>query len=494
MDNVLRRRFLDEFTASFIENGIPNKDGSVGGRSPLWDVTSGAYDSVTDTSTIREVFFWKSDDGVHERVLIWQADSLYEWDYNDSATFTVRTVTASGIATGSRIAVCQFFDDVYYSDGTNGLIKLTFDPVTNEYFTASTAEASYSFSALEALDTIRIFGIDADEPERLRWCGVGDAELWSTGDDPPGGSRVFNHALTAIRNVGSVLIVAGESRMSRIDGTDAETWTVREIESDGIGVIFPRTLIDVEGVAVFVCNRGLAVYDGSRPHVISQKADLQDLISDNLGHTLLPFGIRYGSWVMFALPNSTGARTTGGCDIIWCLDFERQAFFTWKQIRTAQGAYFTCAWENGYDKLHFGGTSGIQVQYDEDAYGGSGQGIDFGNTNNTHLMKVKSKGWDDTRPGVDKILKEVRVVYSIPLAYGSYESDVTVNVYAEEGDSSPVATTTVTVDSDTDEGLILKRIQNARCRSFYVEIEVDGRVPVNIHSIEVDHFFVRRRS
>jgi len=380
---------------------------------------------------------------------------------------TITSLSSSIAATGT-MAYETWNDKLYYSDGTHKLRSI------NSSGTDAEESASYNFSYLAARDaSARLFGIQADAPENLRWCIGTDPSDWA-GD----GSGVYvsrSGYFTACIEMGDSFILFEEDRMWRIDGTDPDTWTVSGISSNGIGCVAPETLKVVEGVAIFLSKQGVAYYDGSRPRILSTNVEgylpLDDSVWDD------SFAVVTRDWYMLFYPNSS---ISNGCDRALVYDYRLNAW----------GGPWTFATGLVQGVCSFGqsGTSGRiyltdyakRIVHENTTHDDNGAA--FG-------VKIRGRGMTGERAAIDKILKELRVLYETSAA-----GTVSAYIVAEDESSARSGMTKAATISGAMTDVISLRLSNSRCTEWAVEIATVSKIGLEVRKVEVDYFFVQKHS
>jgi hypothetical protein len=340
------------------------------------------------------------------------------------------------------------------------------------YFT--TTAITFNFTHLCTRGGNRIFGVDAADPATVRWCTVNTPETW-----PDENQIRPDKEVTGLLEVGAVQLIFMEQSIYRIDGTDPTTWTLTSASANGLGLPSnaSNTLMELEGVATYLSDKGLAVYEGSHPRTISD--DVKNL--ENATANLIPLdsGVWDGAFTMvvgdyiWLLYKSVS--TVDGCDRAMTYDYRRGLWsgpWTFDSPVTC-GA---CDPTNDGDEAlpYLGGYSGAVLR--QSAH--EDNGVPF-------RMLFRSKTFDCAREAVDKQVIDLRATYKAAAA-----TTITMRLY-REGAVFAAVTTTFTVAAG--EGVIQKRVPHVRGRDFYIELESSDDVYVEFSGCEFDYFFVRLR-
>lgn len=156
----------------------------------------------------------------------------------------------------------EYHDAVWFSDGSTNLSSIS---IVNGVPTRTDHTVAHRFAYLaRSVGADRMFGIEWGDRGNVRWSDPFNAAVWGPASVlSPGGD------FTALIEIGRVMVLAQADRMYRIDGTDPATWEVTSVGAEGLGCIAPRTMVEVEGVAVYYSPRGLTFFDGSRARPLS---------------------------------------------------------------------------------------------------------------------------------------------------------------------------------------------------------------------------------
>jgi hypothetical protein len=303
---------------------------------------------------------------------------------------------------------------------------------------------------------------------------VNTPETWAAGSVIRPESEI-----TGILEVGAAFLIFMEGAIYRIDGTDPTTWTLTRAEATGLGLpaTASHTLMELEGVAVYLSNKGLAVYEGSRPRTISDAVKNEEDSTRNLiptnstmweGAFLLVVGDAI--WVFY---RSTSG--LDGCDRAMAYDYRRD---TWSGPWTFAEPY-TCGSCDGTL------TGDLALPYLGGAYGHVWRQLDHTDAA-PFTMLLRSKTFDCAREAVDKVVIEMRATYKAAAA-----TSITMRLFRESETTACV--TVVHTVAAAGEGVISKRVPHLRGRDFYMELESSDGVYVEFGGCEFDYFFVPTR-
>lgn len=330
------------------------------------------------------------------------------------------------------------------------------------------ATDKYSFVALARRNSSeRLFGVDAEDSTNVRWCAPFDATKWDSGDVySPGGT------FTALLEVASTMCLFTVEGIYRIDGSDPQTWRVEPAPSDGLGCIAPATICAIEGTAVYLSPRGVAFYDGTRPRLLSvDQFDERDSDSNIIDVSSDSFAMTTGDHYWLVTPGEVTQAAV--------FDFVLNAWGGPYHL----GFHATCGTTamRGSDRAKaptFGLADGAVATSDDGTYTDLGEPF---------TMLARFKTVDAARPLMDKVFDEVRLGYEC-----SGEADVSVRMHFElDGQVRNRAEVTRQVGAGGD--LIRKRIDNARARSGYIEVETDAQARFEVLAVGCDLFFPKAR-
>ena len=336
---------------------------------------------------------------------------------------------------------------------------------------------TYDFTSLATRDgSDRIFGIDASDPASLRWCDALTPGTWASSNVwRPGGK------FTGIIEVAGVLLALQEDRIMRIDGTDPTTWSTARASAEGLGlpVGAAHTLRELEGVAVYLSQTGLTVFDGSRPRVISNAVKSREQACRNF----IPLtadewdGSFLEVWRDFLLVfyKSDGADT--GCNRVLLYDFRRSIFAGVWELPEPVTCSSCDETSDGVAAALLLGTVSGNILRENDLFLDDGVEFEFG---------VKSKVYDCGRESIDKQVIEMRAPY-----YAGGPTTLTMSLY-REGDITPCATVAHAITAE-GEGVIVKRVHHIRGRDFRIEFSQTDDVYLEVNGNEFDYFFAARR-
>lgn len=322
----------------------------------------------------------------------------------------------------------------------------------------------------------RIFGIDASDPASVRWCNALTPGTWNSASVwRPGGK------FTGILEVAGVLLAFQEDRIMRIDGTDPTTWATTRASAEGLGLPFgaAATLRELEGVAVYLSQTGLTVFDGSRPRVISNAVKSREQACRNF----IPLtadaweGSFLEVWRDFLLVFYKSDGSDTGCNRVLLYDFRRSIFAgVWELPEPVTCSSCDETGDGVAAALMLGTVSG-NILRENDIFLDNGVEFEFG---------VKSKVYDCGREAIDKQVIEMRAPY-----YAGGPTTLTMSLY-REGDITPCATVAHAIAAE-GEGVIVKRVHHIRGRDFRVEFSQTDDVYLEVNGDEFDYFFAARR-
>lgn len=344
-----------------------------------------------------------------------------------------------------------------------------------------TSDHSFTYLA-RRMGSERLFGIDAADTTNVRWCDAYTPETWnSLSVASPGG------AFVALAEINESFGMWTEEMLYRIDGSDPTTWNVSPVQSDGLGCRAPDTLLVIEGVAVYWSARGLAVYDGTRPKVLSQ-----DIFDPAAPTRSLPpvdstlwdrmFALSTGDHYILYYPS---AGCASGCDRAVLRDFDMGA---WGGDWTFPTDYVvTCGHADlradvthpylGWANLGVDGVGGLIYQ-DPTATDDLGEPI---------AEVLDSRTLDGARPLMDKIYNDSR--FGI---YAPVEAEVTVGMmFEDETEFRPGASVTLTLAAG--DHMVRLRIKNARARMGRLVVMSSAASRIEAYGAGCDLFFCRAR-
>lgn len=464
MDSATDPRDIDKLQLQLVRNGYISLANRAVRRPGFDDLL--AEDC---TSAIKAKRRFKAADGTYNGMLVWEGTNL--WAISDTG---VKTNLKSDLTAASAVAHCEFAEVVYFSMPEHGLWSVTNTAGT---LAAASVLATYDFSALAAREgSDRIFGIDADDPATMRWCDALTPGTWNAASIwRPGGK------FTGILEVAGVLLAFQEERIMRIDGTDPTTWSTARASAEGLGLPAgaAHTLRELEGVAVYLSQTGLTVFDGSRPRVISNTVKSREQACRNF--VPLTVGEWDGSflevWRDFLLVFYKADGTDTGCNRVLLYDFRRSIFSgVWELPEPVTCSSCDETGDGVTAALLLGTVSG-NILRENDLFSDNGVAFEFG---------VKSKVYDCGREAIDKHVIEMRALY-----YAGGPTTLTMSLY-RENDLTPSATVDHVIAAE-GEGVIIKRVHHIRGRDFRIEFSQTDDVYLEVNGNEFDYFFAARR-
>lgn len=338
--------------------------------------------------------------------------------------------------------------------------------------------STYDFDYLAAYTSgERVFGIDHADPMSVRWCDALDASTWNSASVyRPGGQ------FTGLIELASgVMGMFQANDIYRIDGTDPTTWTPTKAKSRGLGLPIEAadTLVDVEGVIVYLSHRGLAVYDGAQPRVIGDQLKNDEdselcFMPTDPGRWDGAFSLLVRDHIMLFCKSIS---TAVGCDMALLYDFRKSV---WAGVFYYADGFTsgTCEMTNDGNAalMHLGCIDG-QIRRENGDYDDDGTPF---------TMTLRSRTFDCGREAMDKQVIEMRATYK---AAGA--TAFTMNLYRED-ETAPIATVTHTI-SGAEEDVVSKRVQHNRGRDFFIELLSTDDVYLEFGGVEFDYFFVALR-
>jgi hypothetical protein len=335
----------------------------------------------------------------------------------------------------------------------------------------------YDFCYLAAREgSDRIFGIDVADPASLRWCDALTPGTWNSANVWRPGGR-----FTGIVEIAGVLLAFQEERIMRVDGTDPTTWSTVRASAEGLGLPLgaSATLRELEGVAVYLSQTGLTVFDGSRPRVISNAVKSREQACRNF----IPLtadewdGSFIDVWRDFLLVFYKSDGSDTGCNRVLLYDFRRSIFAgVWELPEPVTCSSCDETGDGVAAALLLGTVSG-NILRENDLFLDNGVAFEFG---------AKSKVYDCGREAIDKQVIEMRAPY-----YAGGPTTLTMSLY-REGDVTPCATVAHGITAE-GEGVIVKRVHHMRGRDFRVEFSQTDDVYLEVNGNEFDYFFAARR-
>ena len=354
-------------------------------------------------------------------------------------------------------------------------------------------DCDYTFSYMAARSYgNRLFGIDSDDRDIVRYSGVGDLSSWASGSPatdnmlsaPEGGE------FTALVEVGRVMVLAQANRFLRIDGSDPATWEVTKVESEGLGCASgaSSTARELEGIVLCLSQRGLAVFDGTRPRIISDAVKNETDASANLipltpASWLGSFTVVDGDHIILFYRS---ADATDGCDRAIVYDYRRGVWsgpwtFT-EEVTCGLGEYVACIRPQTAPAVDYSVIKKRSALFTDD--------------DETYEYRVRTRTFTCGREAIDKQVITMRATYKTTgtfdtEAVGYVSCEPTLKLYRED-ETTAVETKTVSVDASVSD-VIEKRCHHRRGRDFHLEFSDESPHGLELAGAEFDYFFVAVR-
>lgn len=323
----------------------------------------------------------------------------------------------------------------------------------------------------------RIFGIDAGDPASLRWCDALTPGTWNSASVWRPGGR-----FTGIIEIQGVLVALQEGRILRIDGTDPTTWEGSRAMAEGLGL--PEgasgSLRELEGVALYVSQTGLTIYDGSRPRVLSNTVKTREqacrnYVPLNADEWEGAFTDVWRDYIMVFYRSGAGLT---GCDRVLLYDFRRSIFAgVWDLAEPVTCSSCEEAEDGVAASLILGTVSGNLLR-ENDVFTDDGA---------TYEFLLRTKVYDFGRETLDKQIIEMRSRY-----YAGSPTTLNMSLYRESDHTTPVTTIALAIAAE-GEGTLIKRVPHYRGTDFFVEFSQTDDVYLEVAGSELDAFFAARR-
>jgi len=318
----------------------------------------------------------------------------------------------------------------------------------------------------------RLFGIDADDQATLRYSDALTPGTWAAANVWRPGGR-----FTGLIEIQGVLIAMQEERILRIDGTDPTTWETSRAMAEGLGLPHDAqdSLRELEGIAVYLSQSGLTVYDGSRPRVISNAVKCREQACRNFIPLTVDewegsFTELWGDFLLVFYRSDSGLT---GCDRVLLYDFRRSIFAgVWLLPTPVIGSLCDETSDGDAARLILVTASGDLFR-ENDSYLDAGEPFEF---------KVRTKVYDFGRETLDKQVIEMRSRY-----YAGGATTLGMSLFKENDTGTPVISVTHTITGE-GEGTIIKRVPHVRGYDFFVEFSQTDDVYLEVSGSELDAF------
>ena len=367
---------------------------------------------------------------------------------------------------------------------SGGLDLLDYEVVVETY--------DYTFSYL-ATRTYgeRLFGIDADDRGTVRYSAVGDPTTWESGS--PATENLVSapgQEFTALVEIGRTMVLMQADRFFRIDGSDSETWELSKVESEGLGCVpsASGTARELEGIVIGLSKRGLAVFDGTRPRIISDAVKNETDTSANL----VP--LTEATWEgAFTIVDGDhlilfyrSADATSGCDRAIVYDYRRGVWSgPWtfdEEVTAGFGEYLACIRTPAAPATPYAVIKKRTALFTDD--------------DETYEFRVRTRTFTCGREAIDKQVITMRATYKTtgtfdPEAVGYQSCEPTLELYRED-ETTAVESKTVSVDASVSD-VLEKRCHHRRGRDFYLEFSDESPHGLELAGAEFDYFFVEVR-